>query len=404
MERSAAALGDPTPIARVEAAVYLAYAAVSPVTLGVRAAVDAVLNDFARHGRGAVLNWVRQRERLREKFAAFLGTQAANLAFSTGTTRGILDLALSIPWRSGDRIVLFDGEFPANVVPWQSVSGLFDLRVERLPRPDPRRGEDALLGPLETALKAGARLVALSAVQFQSGLRAPLERVSALCHHYGAELAVDAIQACGVVPIDVAATKVDYLVTGAHKWLMGMEGAAVIYAEPSSARALVPRTAGWLSLHDGTRFLFEGPGELDYDRPVMEQLRYLEAGSAGSVSFAALEAALDPIVELTPERILEHVTSYLAPLETALMERGFQSQRASDPALCSGILSVLPPAGFTAAALCHGLERRGVIASNPDGLLRFAPHYPNAPSELPIVLGALDECLAELGALASPER
>jgi hypothetical protein len=32
----------------------------------------------------------------------------------------------------------------------------------------------------------------------------------------------------------------------------------------------------------------------------------------------------------------------------------------------------------------------------PDGLLRFAPHFPNAQSEIETVSGALDMALAEL--------
>ena len=31
----------------------------------------------------------------------------------------------------------------------------------------------------------------------------------------------------------------------------------------------------------------------------------------------------------------------------------------------------------------------------PDGRLRFAPHWPNALDEVQVVLGALDEVLAE---------
>ena len=240
-------LGDASFVGDLDALAYLSYAGVSPVTRATRAAVEAVLSDFGRRGRGAVLDWVRQRERLREKLATLLGTSSENLAFTSGTTRGLCDLALSLDWRAGDRIVLFDGEFPANVRPWQNAAELFGLRLERLPRPDLRQGEDALLGPLEASLRRGARLVALSAVQFQTGLRAPLRAVAELCHRFGAELAVDAIQACGLVPLDVSETDIDYLVSGAHKWMMAMDGAGFVYARPECAARLKPRTAGWLA-------------------------------------------------------------------------------------------------------------------------------------------------------------
>jgi cysteine desulfurase/selenocysteine lyase len=42
------------------------------------------------------------------------------------------------------------------------------------------------------------------------------------------------------------------------------------------------------------------------------------------------------------------------------------------------------------------LRARGVFASMPDGLLRLAPHFPNALSEIETVLAALDESLRAL--------
>ena len=42
------------------------------------------------------------------------------------------------------------------------------------------------------------------------------------------------------------------------------------------------------------------------------------------------------------------------------------------------------------------LAQRGVVCAIPDGNLRFAPHWPNHPDEVPHVLTALDESLAAL--------
>jgi hypothetical protein len=53
-----------------------------------------------------------------------------------------------------------------------------------------------------------------------------------------------------------------------------------------------------------------------------------------------------------------------------------------------------PPAGLTAAALLRELSSRGVACSTPDGVLRFSPHWPNPPDEVPEVLRAVDGALA----------
>lgn len=390
------ALGDRSLYPNLKARAYLAFAATAPVSSAVKAMITRVLDDYAERGNVAFLEWMEQRERLRGKLGQLIGAEGSDIALIAGTTRGISDLALCLPWRAGERVVLFEGEFPANVSPWLRAAELFGLKVDFVPMARAVEDEASFLEPLTRLLQGGARLVAVSAVQFQTGLCMPLAEIARLCRQHGAELCVDAIQACGAVPLDAPALGVDYLVSGAHKWLLGLEGVGFLYAPPERARALVPRTAGWLSHEDGTRFLFGGAGQLRYDRPIKQSVQMLEGGSSSTVGFAALEAAIDPLLELGPAAILEHLDRYHDALEPGLLERGFTSRRATRRQGRSGILSVQPPGALSAAELVSKLRERGVFASMPDGLLRFAPHFPNALSEIETVLSALDEALAAL--------
>ena len=390
------ALGDRSLFPELTADAYLSYAAIAPVSARVARAVSDVVASYAKRGQVAFVEWAAQRERLRGKLASFLNADASELGLVTGTTCGIADIALCMPWKAGDGVVLFEGEFPANITPWQRASELFGLRLHWLSKPDPRGDEAELLAGLASALKTGVRLVAVSAVEFQTGLRLPLAKMAALCHAHGAELCVDAIQACGVLPIDVKALDVDYLVGGAHKWLMGMEGAGFVYAKAERARLLEPRTAGWLSHEDGVRFLWQGPGELRYDRPIKSGIQFVEGSSSSVVGFAAMEAGLDPLIELGPTRIFPHVTAYLDELEKGLVGRGVVSHRARERERQSGILTITPPDGLRALDVVTALRKRGVFATQPEGLVRFAPHFPNAIDEVPRVLAAFDESIAEV--------
>jgi hypothetical protein len=78
-----------------------------------------------------------------------------------------------------------------------------------------------------------------------------------------------------------------------------------------------------------------------------------------------------------------------------MVARGFRSLRVEHGR--SGILAFHPPAGVDPAALVGALGRRGVVVSGPDGCLRLAPSWPNALAEVPGVLAAVDEAVAELG-------
>ncbi|HET7540576.1 MAG TPA: aminotransferase class V-fold PLP-dependent enzyme [Polyangiaceae bacterium] len=393
-------LGEKSVISQLQVKAYLGYAAIAPVTACVSQAVQELLDDYAHLGGSALGKWLRRREMLRAQLARLIGANPEHVALAASATCALRDLAFCLPWQAGDCVLVGNGEFPGNVLPWQNAAELFSLRVQFLPQLR-TSDDDEFLSALEACLRAGrVRLVALSAVQFQTGIRTPLESVARLCRAHGAELAVDAIQACGVVPLDVTALGIDYLAGGAHKWLMALEGAGFLYAKPSCAKLLVPRTAGWLSHEEGVRFLFEGPGLLRYDRPIKSGIQFMEGTSANVAGYAALEAALAPILQLGVPAIFDHVSAYLDELEAGLLARGLRSLRPREAARRSGILSFEPPAGLAAADVVAALHERGVYATMPDGLVRFAPHFPNSRAEIPLVLAALDSALSVLSARA----
>lgn len=390
------ALGDRALFPQLKAQAYLNHAAISPPSLLVQEAVQTVVRDYAQHGVDAVLGWVEQRSQLRTDLANFVGSHPEDIGFILNTSAGVTATALCFPWAPGDRIVLFQGEFPTNVTPWQQAARACGAQVDFLSLSGFGDGSGDGLARLEAHLRAApVRLVAVSAVQFQTGLRMPLPLMADLCHRHGAQIFVDAIQAVGCVPIDVSA--LDYVSCGGHKWLMGLEGAGFLYVHPDRIGSLRPRIASWLShAEGGMDFLFRGGGHLRYDRQVRSRTDFVEAGVSNGVGLAALHAALRPLRALGADAIYQHVQRYHDALEPALLRLGFRSERAQDPAARSGILSARPPEGISVPALNQALNARGVATTTPDGRIRFAPHWPNALSEVPLVTAALDAACAEV--------
>jgi selenocysteine lyase/cysteine desulfurase len=395
MPTDVARLGDRSLFPDLEARAYLAHAALSPPSLAARRAVIAWMNDMGRRGAGYFPDAVAQRSRLRARFASLVGAAEGDVALTMNTTQGVVDIALCLPWRPGDRVLCFTGDFPANVTPWQRAAALFGLDLTFVDadrfRTDPTRAwED-----FDAATADGVRLVAVSAVQFQTGFRMPLRALSDRARARGGELFVDGIQACGAAPLDVNADGVDYLATGSHKWLMGVEGVGFVYAREAAARALRPHVAGWVGHDDAFAFLSKGAGHLRYDRPLREGVAALEQGTFNALGCVALEASMGLVAGLGVEAIHAHANAYLDALEPALVARGFRSLRSAERAGRSCIVSAAPPVGAV-AAWAKALAARGVMVSTPDGFLRFAPHWPNALGEVAAVVDAIDDARREL--------
>lgn len=389
----AASLGSRDLFPDLETRIYANHASLTPPSTAVRDAVKRTLDGYATQGMAWYVEETARRQRLREMLARMIGANSEDTALVANTSAGVLAVSLSLAWRRGERIVVFEGEFPTNVTPWQQAARREGLELVWLAADEFRRDRDGALGKLEDELKRGVRLVAVSAVQFTTGQRMPLRRMGALCKRYNAELFVDAIQAAGIVPLDVEAMRIDYLTAGSHKWLMGPEGVGLFYAAPEAAEALHPNVAAWLSHEQPFAFLTNGPGELRYDRPFQHGARMAEAGTPNTLGAAGLEASVELIEQLGVETVLDHVQRWHDALEPGLIERGFESARMHDSSGRSGSLSVRPSDPSTAPGWVQALAQHGIACASPDGWLRLSPHWPNSLVEADGVLEAFDAIL-----------
>jgi selenocysteine lyase/cysteine desulfurase len=329
--------------------------------------------------------------------AALISAEPDEVAFVANTTQGVIDIAFGIPWSEGDRVVLFDGEFPANVTPWQRAADTFGLELVWASLEPFHRSVEEGIAELQRALGTGARIVAVSAVQYKTGLRMPLAEIASLAHERGAEVFVDAIQALGATPVDVS-VGIDYLSAGSHKHLMGPEGAGFLYVAKRCAEAVEPRLAGWLGHEDPVAFLVGDEPRLCYDNPLKSGAQAFETGTSNVIGFAALGVSVGLIEQLGVAAVHSHVQGYLDTLERGLVARGFESRRGPAAALRSTLLGVRVPADVRLSELAVALRKRGIVCNTPDGMMRFAPHWPNSQDEVPAVLDAVDEALAELRA------
>ncbi len=398
LHRSRSELGSRKLFPELEVCVYLNHASVSPPSVAVRDAVTRSLDGYARRGMAWYVEEMERRERMREQLSELIGAQHEDIALVPNTSAGVMTVALCLPWKRGDRVVLFEGEFPTNVTPWQQAARRHGLEIVWMQAEAFRHERATALQALEDQLRAGVRLVAVSAVQFTTGQRMPLAEIGAMCRHHGAELFVDAIQAAGVVPLDVQAMCIDYLTAGSHKWLMAPEGLAGFYAAPQAAERLQPNVAAWLSHEEPFAFLTDGPGQLRYDRPIVPSARMAEAGTFNVLATAGLEASLGLIQQLGIEKVFDHVQAWHDAVEPGLLERGFESARMNDPGGRSGILSVRPADPHTTPAWAAALAERGVSCGSPDGWLRLSPHWPNSLQEAQLVFEAVDSATSTLDA------
>ena len=76
------------------------------------------------------------------------------------------------------------------------------------------------------------------------------QRLVEAAHAHGAHVLVDDFHGSGIVPIDVHATGIDFLVSGVLKWLCGGQGLALLYCRKDLIPRMEPRVVGWFGTKD----------------------------------------------------------------------------------------------------------------------------------------------------------
>ena len=318
--------------------------------------------------------------------AALVGAAESEIALVPNTNVGV-NIGASIARQRrarGDRrrtIVLSAGEFPANVYPWLALEA-DGFRV-RLIAADPlgRPREDALLDALRDP---DAAVLALSAVQFASGWRAPLEQFGEACRSAGILFAVDAIQAAGVLPIDVHAAHVDVLAAGAQKWLCSPFGTGFAFVRAEHCRSYQPEQPGWLSF--GASADFNRLCSYEYD--LYEDARRFEVGTLAFPEFIAMAGALRLINRLGVARVWAHVRGLLQPLlDWAEARDDVTVTSATDEPHRSGIVCIRTR---DVGRSYQALSDAHVVCVLREGSIRLSPHFYNTADEIAAVLELLE--------------
>ncbi len=355
---------------------YLDHAAVSPLPEPTRVALVDWAQDAASQGDTSWPSWSRQAEEVRLLAADLIGALPAEIALLHNTTEGINLVAEGFPWQPGDNVVTLADEFPSNQYPWMNLAskGVEARRV-------PTNGGNVDLDRVARACDRRTRILAVSWVSYASGWRNDLDRLAELAHGRGALLFVDAIQALGVVPLDVRKTPVDFLAADGHKWLLGPEGAGVFFLRREHLDRLRPLGLGWHSVehsHDYSRIeLVLKPSAARY-----------EGGSRNMAGFTALGASLRLLGQFGAaalcRRILE-ITD-LACERLAAIGAGIRSDRS--PEHKSGIVVFDLPGRDPKLARAECLAR-GVVLSCRAGGLRISPHAYNDASDVERLVEAI---------------
>ncbi|MCK6454206.1 MAG: aminotransferase class V-fold PLP-dependent enzyme [Alphaproteobacteria bacterium] len=349
------------------------------------AAMDALVRG---HQDGTALkeDWAVLGERLRGRFARLIGARPAEVAFTKNTAEGINIVAASFPWQPGDNVVVCpEVEHPNNIYAWLNLKRR-GVEVRTVEARNHAIDADAVV----RAMDGRTRVVTAALVSFTPGFRAPVATLAEACRKRGAMLAVDAVQCCGVLKVDVDAMGIDALATATSKGLLGLYGHGFLFVRQSWIDRLEPVYLARFSVDQGAAHESE-MGSLDYK--LLPDARRFEVGHYDWPGVAAADASLDILLRVGAETIERHALRLADRLRDGLEQSGFTVSRAPENSLRTHIVTAGRMDGGayeTTDPRLNAVARRlgdaGVRFSIRRGLLRLATHVYNDDGDIDQVL------------------
>ena len=353
-----------TEFSQDDGLLYLNHAAVAPWPRRTTEAVKAFAEENLSSGAQNYPQWLQQEKLLRTQLQSLINAPSSDdIALLKNTSEALSVVACGIDWQAGENIIGTDQEFPSNRIAWQAQEkhGIEYRAVDITHTDEP---ELAIIAACDDR----TRLMAVSSVQYGTGLRLDIEHLGRFCRDNDILYCVDAIQSIGAHKFDVQAIQADFVMADAHKWMLGPEGIALFYCRAELREQLELHQFGWHMVQDHG----------NYDAKtweIAETARRFECGSPNMLGIHALFASLSLLDEVGIEqidRIILNNTSYLfdklESIDALTLLSSTQGSRRS------GIVTFKIDEQDH-AAIHRKLLENNVICAHRSGGIRFSPHF-----------------------------
>jgi selenocysteine lyase/cysteine desulfurase len=363
---------------------YLNCAYMAPLAKTVAAAGTEAIQYRAYPGRLSSSAFFTDVARLKERFAALIGSTAERIAIVPSVSYGMATVLRNVPVAFGSNIVVVENEFPSIVLACdrKALESGADLRTVAAPNKLVNRAAEWSSRIIE-AIDERTALVAISPVHWQDGTLFDLEGVGARAREVGAALVLDGTQAVGAMPLQVRELKADALICAGYKWLLGPYGVSLAYLGPLFDTG-TPLEEVWTARAGSDDF-----SQLtDYRAPYLPGCERYDMGERASfILVPMMIAALEQLLRWTPNRIASHCADLTERIARGVAEIGFTASAAGDRA--PHILGLTIPRDVDRTTLKAALDHRNISVSWRGDTLRISPHVYNSDTDAQSLMDAL---------------
>lgn len=209
-------------------------------------------------------------------------------------------------------------------------------------------------------------LALLTWVSSTSSHRIDLEVMVDKARQMGSLVGVDITQGAGLLPFDVIAPKVDFVLSTSLKWMCGTPGAGMLYVDPALTATCQPQLRGW----------FSQPNPFNWDITRFEyapDARRFDSGTPSCMAALASLPAMDWHAGQDHRAILAHNRALTARLFDIAADCRLPLGTPSAEAARGGSVMLHLPDSHPAAEVVATLRAQGITSDCRGQTLRLSP-------------------------------
>ena len=357
--------------------IYFNHASTGPMSERVKDKLDDLIKDRSGDKIDDYKEYLALSEETKKYLAELINCESSCIAFVENTSNGINIIAQGLNLKKGDRILLNDIEFPANVYPFLNLQKN-GIEIDFI------KSHDGIVSAEDVinSVQDNTKLISISFVQFLSGYKVDLEKIGKYCEENGIIFSVDAIQGLGAFQLDVKKCNIDFISCGTQKWLLGLQGLGFIFVSETLQNKLEQKYIGWLSVKNAWNLL-------DYNLKLRNTAERFQNGTLNTFGVYALNASLKLFKEFGFEniekRIINNSTYFIQELIKIDCDPVLKNIAEEN---LSGIVSIK---NEKSKEIFEELERKNVSAAFREGIIRYSPHFYNTGEEIDKVILKLKE-------------
>lgn len=308
---------------------------------------------------------------IRTKVGKLINAEAHEIAMTDNVTHGISYLANGLTMQPGDEVLTTNQEHPGGRGGWLVKQKRYGIVLKEAVIGKPITTSQEVYDDIVRSITPKTKVLIISHMISGSGAILPVKEICTEASKRGIFTILDGAQTIGHIKVDVKDIGCDAYAGCFHKWVGAPAGTGFMYVKQDKMKDI------WTTVASAR-----------WDNHDDEGFRFTQRGTGNFPVLKGLEAALDFLFDIGPDRVYDRIKFLGQRLRTGLRQNPkVRIYSPVEESLCAGI-TVYTIAGMTGAQLQDEFWKRGRMRPRASGEfgVRHCTHIFNSEEEIDAAL------------------